>query len=33
MALHETTLNVGSVILFGNVCCDCNTSRLSQRAG
>ena len=33
MALHETTLNLGSVILFGNVCCDCNTSRLSQRAG
>lgn len=32
VSLHETTLNVGSVILFGNVCSDCNSSRLARRA-
>lgn len=31
-ALHETTLNVGSVILFGNICVACNEASLTQWA-
>ena len=32
LGLHETTVNVGPVILFGNVCCDCNRSSLKEWA-
>jgi len=31
-ALHETTVNVGSLMLIGIVCCGCNRSSLSEWA-
>jgi len=30
--LHETTVNIGPAILFGNICFDCNKSSLSEWA-